>query len=385
MVKTLKLIWPSLKDSGSGFVDDKIPKLSASLAYYTVFSLGPMMIVIIFLSSLFFGQEAVEGNVYGQIEGFVGHSAAVQLQDMIKNATVADTGSFSAIIGIIALVIGATTMFAELQDSINMIWGLKQRPNVGIMKTITNRLLSFGVIGSLVFLLLVSLGASAMIQVLSDKLQDIFPNVTVIFFKVFNWVFTFAVTTVLFAVVFRVLPDAQITWKDILPGAIATAFLFLLGKFLISFYISSSDIGSTYGAAGSFVILLLWIYYSSMILYFGAEFTQSFAVNKGVHINPNHYAEWEPGHNPYEKKEKIDKKRLKKEEEKKADFKNKKESPDRQPQRHFVPVRASQGQHFNTRLVQPPSKKKKKDSPGMGTFLLGLALYFFNTGGKNKK
>lgn len=367
---SLKLVWEALKDAFKGFGNDKVPKLSASLAYYTVFSIGPLLICIIFLSSMFFGQEAVEGSIYGQIRGFVGSEAAAQLQEMIKNATLTETGSISAIIGIVALLIGATTMFAELQDSINMIWGLKPKPTTGIMKTILNRLLSFGVIGSLVFLLLVSLAASALISGLGDRLKDVFPEVTVILFEIINWLLTVIVTTILFSVIFKVLPDAKIRWRDILPGALATTLLFLLGKFLISFYISKSEVGSTYGAAGSFVILLLWVYYSSIILYFGAEFTKAYAFDKGARIRPNHYVEWD-------EHDKSLPPQLKANQRLTPEKINRQES--RTPKQVRNPI-----MHQAASFPRPESKKKRKKGPGMGTILFGLLIYFFKTSGKKK-
>jgi membrane protein len=245
--------------------------------------------MIIFLCGIFFGREAVEGTIYGQIEGFVGHDAALQLQSIIKNAAVGK-GTMAAIIGGITLLIGATTIFADIQDSINSIWGLKVKPKAGWFKLVKTRLLSFGVIGSLGFLLLVSLGVTALIEALTNRLKAHFPDVTVVLFYILNLVITFAVITSLFAVIFKVLPDAKVKLRDVIAGAIATAILFMLGKFAISFYISKSAVGSTYGAAGSLVVLLVWIYYSSMILYFGAAFTKAYAIKYGGEIHPNQYA-----------------------------------------------------------------------------------------------
>jgi membrane protein len=282
--------WEILKDSFKGFSDNKVPKLAASLAYYTVFSLGPLLIVIIFLCSFFLGREAAQGTIYSQIQGFVGEDAAKQIQDIIKNASISGKGTLAATIGIITLLIGATTVFGEIQDSINSIWGLKPKPKQGIVKLLTNRLLSFGIIGSLGFLLLVSLGVTALIEAIGDRLKSAFPDVTVVVFYIINLLLTLGVTTVLFAVIFKVLPDAKIKFKDVWAGAIATSILFVIGKFLISFYIAKSEVGTTYGAAGSLVILLVWIYYSSMILYFGAVFTKAYAMKYGDEIHPNAYA-----------------------------------------------------------------------------------------------
>jgi membrane protein len=278
------------KDSFRGFSDDKIPKLSASLAYYTVFSMAPLLIVISFLCGLLLRREAVEGQIYAQLAGFMGSDNAAQLQQTIKNASIAGKGGLAAVIGAITLLVGATTVFAEIQDSINFIWGLKPKPKRGWLKMLQNRLLSFSVIVSLGFLLLVSLAISAIIDRFSERLQIYFPDVAVAIFYVINVVVTIAVVTTIFGVIFKVLPDAKIKWKDVLLGAITTAVLFMIGKFGISFYISKSNIGSTYGTAGSLAVLLLWIYYSSIILYFGAEFTKAYAMKYGSEIHPNHYA-----------------------------------------------------------------------------------------------
>jgi membrane protein len=287
---TLKSIWEILKKSFSGFSENKVTKLSASLAYYTVFAMAPLMIIIISLSGFFLGQEAAEGKIYGQLSGFVGSNTAVQLQDMIKHASLAGKSKVAAIIGGVTLLVAATTVFAEIQDSINTIWGLKPKPKRGWLKMLKNRFLSFSVIISLGFLLLVSLSISTLIDGFSQSLKQYFPDVTVIVFYVINLILTLFIITLIFAVIYKVLPDAKITWKDVLAGAIVTAVLFMIGKFAISFYISKSNVGSTYGAAGSLVILLLWVYYSAIILYFGAEFTKAYAVKFGAPIHPDEYA-----------------------------------------------------------------------------------------------
>lgn len=287
---SFKGLWEVLKDAFKGFGDDKVTKLSGSLAYATVFSLAPLLIMIISLAGIFLGRDAVEGKMYGQLASFIGHDGAIQLQEMVKNASLAGKSRMAAIIGGISLLLGATAVFAEIQDSINSIWGLKAKPKKGWLKVITNRLLSFSMIASLGFLLLVSLSVSTLIEGLNNRLQAHFPEVAVVVFYIINIIITLLVTTVIFGVIFKVLPDAKVRWKDIWAGAIATAILFMLGKFGISFYISKSNVGSTYGAAGSLVVLLLWVYYSSIILYFGAEFTNSYALKFGEEIHPTEYA-----------------------------------------------------------------------------------------------
>jgi membrane protein len=287
---TGKGIWEVLRNAFTGFSNDKVTKLSGSLAYYTVFSMGPLLVVIISLCGLFLGREAVEGKIFGVLVGFVGPDTAAQLQGIIKNASLSGKSNIAAIIGVITLLIGATSVFGEIQDSINSIWGLKPKPKRGWLKMLQNRFLSFSVIISLGFIMLVSLGISGVIDAISGRLQAAYPDVAVVIFYIINVLITIVVTTLIFAVIFKVLPDAKIRWKDVSIGAIVTAVLFMIGKFAISVYISKSEVGSTYGAAGSLVVVLTWVYYSSIILYFGAEFTKAYAMKYGEAIHPNHYA-----------------------------------------------------------------------------------------------
>ncbi len=288
----IKNIWKLLKTAGKGFSDDKVIKLSASLAYFTIFSIGPMLIIIIFFADIFWGREAIEGTIYGQIKGFVGADAAIQLQEMIKNASLSGKNKLTAILGFITLLIGATGVFYEIQDSINTIWGLKPKPKKSWLKMLLNRLLSFSIVISLGFLLLVSLIINGLIEALSNRLLRMFPDVAVAVIYILNLVITFAVISFLFAIIFKMLPDAIIKWKDVIIGAMATAVLFMIGKFGITFYIGSANVGTTYGTAGSIVVLLLWVYFSSIILFFGAEFTKAYATDYGSRIQPNHYAVW---------------------------------------------------------------------------------------------
>ncbi len=286
---TAKGIWQILRNAGKGFMKDKVPKLSASLAYYTIFSLGPMLIVIIFLTNLFWGQQAVEGNIVGQLKDLIGNKAALQIQTIIKNASIDSNNKLTAIVGFITLLIGATTVFSEIQDSINSIWNLKVKAERGWLKMLITRLLSFSIVVALGFLLLVSLVVNALLEGLMDQLQQLFPDIAVIIIYILNLLLTLLVIGFLFAIIYKVLPDAVIKWRDVSVGALFTTVLFMIAKFGITFYIGKSDIGSTYGAAGSLVILLLWIYFSSMILYFGAEFTKAYAMKYGSEIKPNEY------------------------------------------------------------------------------------------------
>jgi membrane protein len=290
-MKRLKNIWKVTAQSFKNFMDDKILKYSAALAYTTVFSFGPLLVVIIYLCSIFLGQEAIQGEIYRQMQQFVGADAALQLQTIIKNASLSGKGQVAVVIGIVTLLFSATAVFAEIQDSINTIWGFKAKPRKGgVWMFIRTRILSFSMIVSVGFLLLVSLAITSIVEGLSNRLKAYFPDVTVVVFYILNLVISFIVITSLFLLIFKVLPDAKTKWKDIMPGAIASGILFMIGKFAISFYIGSSNIGTTYGAAGSLVILLLWVYYSAIILYLGAEFSKAWSAQKGSSIQPNDYA-----------------------------------------------------------------------------------------------
>ena len=282
--------WFLLKITTLEFIDDNAIKLSAALAYYTIFALPPLLIIIITICGFFFGEEAVTGKLYGQINGLVGNDAAIQIQEAIKNVELSDSNVFVNIFGVTMLLIGASGVFAEIQSSINFIWGLRAKPNKGLKKFLQNRLMSFSMIVSLGFLMLVSLMVNTTLDLVSSKLKYFFEEGTVYLFYVINSLIIFCTITVLFAVIFRALPDGIIKWKDAYVGASCTAVLFMIGKFLISFYLGSSTIGSIYGAAGSVIIILVWVYYSAIILYFGAEFTKVYAKMYGGSIEPNEYS-----------------------------------------------------------------------------------------------
>lgn len=282
--------WKLLKKTFQEFDDDNALKLSASLSYYTIFSLPPLLIIIISIFSIFFGREAVNGQFFGQINGMVGNEAALQIQETIKNIELTENSAFAAIFGGIMLLIGASGVFAEIQSSINYIWGLKAKPDKGIVKFLKNRLMSFSMIASVGFLLLVSLMVNTVMDLVNARLLIYFPDSTIYVFYVLNILILFATTTVLFSIIFKTLPDGNIAWKDALIGSSFTSFFFMFGKFAIGFYLGSSTVATVYGAAGSVIIILIWVYYSAIILYFGAEFTKVYANAHGSKIIPNDYA-----------------------------------------------------------------------------------------------
>lgn len=282
--------WQLMKDTFREFDDDNAIKLSASLSYYTVFALPPLIIIILAITGFFFGEEAVTGEFFGQINDFVGNDAALQIQETIKNTQLSGSSTFATVFGVIMLVIGASGVFAEIQSSINFIWGLKAKPNKGVMKFIKNRLMSFSMIAVMGFLLMVSLIVNTTMDILNSKLAIYFPDVTVYLFYVLNIVILFVTTTALFSIIFRTLPDGTISWKDTLIGSSVTSIFFMIGKFAISTYLGNSTVATVYGAAGSVIIILVWVYYSAIILYFGAEFTKVYAKAHGQKIIPNDYA-----------------------------------------------------------------------------------------------
>jgi membrane protein len=289
-MKYVRTVFTLLKNTGVSFINDEAFKLSASLSYYTIFALGPLLIIVISLSAIFYGKDVVEGKVFDQLRDLIGSDAALQIQTILSNAQHTHATSIGAIIGFIILFIGATGVFTEIQGSINFIWSVRAKPKKGWLKYLLNRLLSFSLVVGLGFILLVSLILSALLDLLSDVLTKKFPHFPVGLFNLTNSLIILTVITCLFAVIYKVLPDAIIAWKDAWIGSIFTAALFLLGKFLIGYYLGKSNLGVTYGAAASVVIILAWVYYSSLILYFGAEFTKVYALHSGEGIRPKQTA-----------------------------------------------------------------------------------------------
>jgi len=285
----LKHIWKVLIATFMGFINDNGLKLSASLAYYTIFSLAPLLVLVLALIGIFLRDEHNRQLFYIQMQHYVGLQASGQIKAIIKSQAINGKSGVALFSGIAILLLGASSMFVEIQDSLNIIWRVKAKPKKGWLKLIENRFLSFSLIASLGFLLLVSLLVNILIAALSDKIQHFFPGINVIIYAV-NLAITLIVITTLFAIIFKVLPDVKISWKDVRSGAIFTALLFMLGQYLISLYIQYFANSSAYGAAGSIIVILTWIYYTSAILYIGAEFTQVYAEAIGSRIEPAEYA-----------------------------------------------------------------------------------------------
>ncbi|MEP6746272.1 MAG: YihY/virulence factor BrkB family protein [Bacteroidota bacterium] len=292
MLYKIKRAFSFLKHVINDFIDDKALKFSASLSYYTVFSIAPFLAIIITVGGFFFDKQAIQGELYPQINALVGHEAALQIQEMIVNIHLSKNSFFAASVSFIILILGATGIFVEIQDSINHIWGLKSKPKRGLVKMVLNRLISFSLIISLGFLLMVSLLLNTLVDALSKELMKLLNGTGVYVIDIVNNCVMFVLISLLFGIIFKVLPDAKIKWKDVMVGAVTTAVLFMIGKFCIGFYLGHSNLGIIYGTAGSIIIVMLWVYYSAVILYFGAEFTKVYAKRYGGEIMPNDYAVW---------------------------------------------------------------------------------------------
>ena len=279
-----------LKASFKAFLEDNALKMSASLAYYTIFSMAPLLMILISAASIFYGKEAIQNKVFEELNGFLGNDAALTIQEILKKIALNNDSTTAIIIGVVTLFIGATGVFLEIQDSINQIWRVKAKPKRGWKKLLINRFLSFSMIITLGFLLIVSLIINGVVLALSAKLSQYFPEVTIVLVEIINVVVTFVVIAALFGIIFKYLPDVEIGWKDIRVGAIFTAILFTGGRFLISLYIEKVGPGTAYGAAGSLIVILVWVYYTAAILYFGAEYTQVYSECYGGKIRPASYA-----------------------------------------------------------------------------------------------
>jgi membrane protein len=276
--------WKAMKKAAIDFNDDNGFKLAASLSYSMIFSIGPFLIVAISLAGIIWGEQAAEGKVYVQIKDLVGSAAAAQIQDIIRNIQNSHHTVAGAVIGGAILMIGATGVFTEIQGSINYMWCILAKPKKGWLKFLMNRLLSFSLIITFGFISMVSLVINSLMDLLGDWLKKYFSHMTVYFFYTVNLVLTLAVIILLFMIIFRILPDAIISWRDSFVGAVFTGVLFILGKLLIGLYLGHSNIGILYGAAASIIVILSWVYYSSIILYYGAEFTRAYAIANGAGI-----------------------------------------------------------------------------------------------------
>jgi membrane protein len=285
VVKDPRALLSILKETYGDWSEDKASRLAAALAYYTAFSIAPLLLISIAVAGLVFGREAAQGQVFAQLDGLLGSDGASAIQTGIANSDKAGAGTLSAIIGIATLIWSASSLFGQLQEALNTIWEVQPDPKAGIVATVKRRFLSMTMVLGIAFVLLVSLVLSAGLSAIGSLLGNALPGGTILW-QVVNFVVSFGIITALFAAIYKVLPDVTVAWSDVWIGAAVTALLFTVGKLLIGLYLGHASIGSTFGAAGSLLVFLVWVYYSAQILFFGAEFTQVYARRYGSRIVP---------------------------------------------------------------------------------------------------
>ena len=285
--RTLKL----LTQTGNEWIEDKAPQLGAAIAYYTVFSLAPLILLVMSVFTLTIHDNKVaQEKIKDQVAEFAGDSSADVVGNIVQNnASHPKKGIVATVVGVVIALFGASGVFAALQDSLNTIWAVKAKPGQGIMGYVKARFISFAMVGGVCFLLLVSLTVSALIKGFSDKLNHTMPGGTVLA-ALISLALNLIVITLLFAMIFKYLPDAKIAWRDVWIGAALTTVLFIVGKWGLSLYLGSGSAGSAYGAAGALISTLIWVYYTAQIMLFGAEFTQVYANEFGSHIEPEPHA-----------------------------------------------------------------------------------------------
>ena len=289
----LKVILKLLVATYTKWTEDHAERLGAALAFYTVLSLAPLLLIVIAIAGLVFGQEAAQGQIIGQIQGLIGEDSAKAIQSMIEEARKPAAGIIATVLAIVMLLLGATGVFVQLQESLNTIWRVKEKPWQGIWKTLKDRFISLLAVLGTGFLLLVSLVISAGLSAIGTTLEYFLP-VPEFLLQIINFFVSFVIVTLLFAMIYKLLPDISIQWEDVWIGATITSLLFTIGKFLIGLYLGKSDVGIAYGAAGSLVAILVWVYFASQIFLFGAEFTAVYAESHGSRFAPSQDAGVEP-------------------------------------------------------------------------------------------
>jgi membrane protein len=285
----MKTAWEIAKQTASDWLEDDASRLAASLAFYTLLSLAPLVIIAVAIAGFLLGPEAARGQIADELSSIVGTSAAKGLQAVVASAKSTSSGTIGTIVGVATLFVGASGVFGELQYALNSVWEVRAKPGRGLLGEIKDRFLSFTMVLGVAFLLLVSLLLSALLSAIGRSFATTLPGGE-LFWQVVNFLFSLAMITALFALIFKYVPDVEIRWGDVWLGAAVTALLFTIGKSLLGIYLGKASIGSSYGAAGSLVVLVVWVYYSAQILFLGAEFTQVQARFRGRAIKPSHKA-----------------------------------------------------------------------------------------------
>lgn len=278
--------WSLLRQTFTEWSDDKAPQLGAALAFYTALSIAPLLVIALAVSAFFLGDEAAQGKIISELQTIVGPEGGKAIEDMVANANQPTTGSIAAALSIVTLLFGASGVFGQLQSALNDIWNVKPKPGRGLWGMLRDRFLSFAMVLGVAFLLLVSLVITAGLAAVGNA-ANVLPDSMAWMGQALNFAVSLLVITVLFALMFKYLPDVKIGWRDVWLGAIVTALLFAAGKFAIGLYLGHSSMTSSYGVAGSFVVLLVWTYYSAQIFFFGAELTQVYANRHGARIVPS--------------------------------------------------------------------------------------------------
>mgnify|MGYP003575191151 CR=1 FL=1 len=292
MIKEIKFFWQVVKETFTEWNNSSASSDSASLAYYAIFSIPGLLIIIIWIAGYFFGEEAIRGEITYQISGMMGTEVAESVQNMIAGALIDKENIFMKIVGIGSLVFGSTTLFFQLQKSLNNLWDVEAAPKKALVKFLLDRANSLGMILILGFLLMITMILSSLISLFNNFITNYFGLETYMVVEIINFTIGFGIVVLLFALMFKVLPDLEISWKSVWKGSILTAVLFTFGKFLLSLYFSEFKPTSAFGTAGTVILIMMWINYSCMLIFFGAEFTKVYTYKKGLRIEPSKHAKW---------------------------------------------------------------------------------------------
>jgi len=292
MKKNIKFFWEVVKETFSAWNNSSASTDSASLAYYAIFSIPGLLIIIIWIAGYFLGEEAIRGEISNQISGLMGTDAAKSIENMIAGALIDKQNIFMKIVGVGSLVFGSTTLFFQLQHSLNTLWDVEAVPKKALVKFLLDRANSLGMILILGFLLMITMILSSLISIFNKFITEYFGLETYMLVELLNFVIGFGVVMLLFALLFKVLPDVEISWKSVWKGALLTTILFTLGKFLLSLYFGTAKPTSAFGTAGTVILIMMWINYSCMLVFFGAEFTKVYTYKKGYRIVPSKHAKW---------------------------------------------------------------------------------------------
>lgn len=291
-MKNIKFLWQVLKETFSAWNSSSASTDSASLAYYAIFSIPGLLIIIIWIAGHFLGEEAIRGEISNQISGLMGTDAAKSIENMVAGALIDKQNIFMKIVGVGSLVFGSTTLFFQLQHSLNTLWDVEAAPKKAIVKFLLDRANSLGMILILGFLLMITMILSSLISIFNKFITQYFGLETYMLVELINFTVGFGVVMLLFALMFKILPDVEISWKSVWSGALLTTILFTLGKFLLSLYFGTTKPTSAFGTAGTVILIMMWINYSCMLVFFGAEFTKVYTYRKGYRIVPSKHAKW---------------------------------------------------------------------------------------------